>query len=169
MKLIKGAIDRFEEIFGSLLLVLLCGVASIQAGSRFLSKFLSGVKPVFWTEEACTLLFIWLCFVGASLALKTGDHFAVEVIREKLPAKTGAALHLLGLVVVVLFAGSLLWHGGFLTANSSSLITPSLQIPKSIPCLAIPVGGILMLLRSLQMLVRRVALLRNGNREEQTV
>jgi TRAP-type C4-dicarboxylate transport system permease small subunit len=154
MKLLKRFIERFEEIIGSTLLVAMCAVAMLQAGSRFLSR-VTEIKPVYWTEEACTLLFIWLCFVGASYALKTGDHFAVEVLRRKLPLKARRILHGAGLVCVACFSGLLVWYGGDLAIRSAHVVTPSLEIPRSVTYAALPVGGFLMLVRSMEMLVLR--------------
>ena len=154
MKYIKKTLCHFEEILGCVLLVLICAVATLQAGSRFLSNFITGVRPVYWTEEACTFLFIWLCFIGASLALKTGDHFAVEIIRAKLPVKIGWMVHMFCLVAVTLFCCVLVWYGADLVWRSRFIITPSLQISKSIPYAAIPFGGLLMLFRSIERIIR---------------
>ena len=123
MKYCKWLLAHFEEIIGSALLLGMCAAASLQAGSRLLSQWTTSVRPVFWTEEACTLLFIWLSFVGASYALRTGDHFAVEALREKLPATAARWLRVAGLAGVVLFAGLLVWFGAQMTWRVLSLLT----------------------------------------------
>ncbi len=61
------------------------------------------------------MLFIWLCFIGASYALRTGDHFAVEVLRGKLPATAARCVRAMCLMGVVLFATLLVWFGGQMT------------------------------------------------------
>ena len=156
MKRAARIIAHFEEIAGAVLLLGMCAAATLQAGSRLLSQVTTAVRPVFWTEEACTLLFIWLCFVGASYALRTGDHFAVEVLREKLPAPAARLLRLLCLVGVVLFAGLLVWFGGQMTYRSLAITMPALQVPRSVAYAAVPVGGGLMLGRAAEMLVREL-------------
>jgi TRAP-type C4-dicarboxylate transport system permease small subunit len=147
-------IAHFEEIAGALLLLGMCAAATVQAGSRLLSQITTAVRPVFWTEEACTLLFIWLSFVGASYALRTGDHFAVEVLREKLPAPAARCIRVMCLAGVVLFAGLLVWFGGQMTYRSLAITMPALQVPRSVAYAAVPAGGALMLVRAAEMLVR---------------
>jgi TRAP-type C4-dicarboxylate transport system permease small subunit len=151
---LKRIIQHFEEIIGSTLLVAMCAIAMLQAGSRFLSR-VSEIKPVYWTEEACTLLFIWLCFVGASYALRTGDHFAVEVLREKLPLKARRIVRDAGLICVAGFCALLIWYGGDLAIRSIHVMTPSLEISRSIAYAAVPAGGFLMLVRTIEILFRR--------------
>ncbi len=158
MKYCKWLLAHFEEITGSALLLGMCAAASLQAGSRLLSQWTTAVRPVFWTEEACTLLFIWLSFVGASYALRTGDHFAVEVLRGKLPAPAARWLRVACLTGVLLFAGLLVWCGAQMTWRSLGITMPALQVPRSVAYAAVPVGGGLMLIRAAEMFGRELGL-----------
>lgn len=96
-------------------------------------------------------MFVWLCFIGASLALKTGEHFAVDIIVEKIPGRLGWVLRLISALLVSVFTIFLIWFGMRLTITGWQSITPALEIPRSVPYAAIPIGGTMMLFRSIQM------------------
>jgi len=147
----KKIYNNLEEILGSVLLVGMCVVAVLQVASRYILR-----EPFSWTEEVCTFMFVWLTFVGASLALKTGEHFAVEVIVDKLPGKFGWGIKICSCLLVTLFTVLIIWFGCRLTVNGWSSITPALEIPRSIPYAAVPVGGILMLIRAVENLFKSI-------------
>ena len=73
--MIKKIFVNFEEILGSILLVAICLVATLQVVSRYILS-----QPFSWTEELATYLFVFLSCVGAALALKKNEHFAVILI-----------------------------------------------------------------------------------------
>jgi TRAP-type C4-dicarboxylate transport system permease small subunit len=87
--------------------------------------------------------------------LRTGDHFAVEVLREKLPLKARRIVRDAGLVCVAGFCALLIWYGGDLAIRSVHVMTPSLEISRSIAYAAVPAGGFLMLVRTIEILFRR--------------
>ncbi len=142
---IKKFYANFEEIVGSIVLIIMCIVAVLQVASRYIFG-----DQFSWTEETCTFLFVWLFFTGSALALKTSDHFAVDIIVEKLPLKASKAVRLLALVFVLTFTAILIWFGIRMTTAGAHSITPALEIPKSIPYAAVPAGGLLMAVRTIE-------------------
>jgi C4-dicarboxylate transporter DctM subunit len=159
--MIRKLYDNLEELLGSILLVAVCVVATIRVASRYahhlgdnsFAHALSSASS--WSVELSTYLFIWMVFIGASLALKKGEHFAVEVLVDKLPRRFAARIESLSLVLVALFSLLLVVYGGLQAIRAWHTVTPALEIPRSIPYAAVPFGGALMLLRSLQMLAGR--------------
>lgn len=99
-------------------------------------------------------MFVWLTFIGASLALKTGDHFAVDIIAEKLPGRIGLAVKLISCLLVTTFAVLMVWFGWRLLLIGRHSVTPAMEIPNAIPYSAIFFGGILMLIRSVELLIK---------------
>lgn len=61
-----------------------------------------------WGEEIARLMFVWMIFLGAILALRRNAHIGVEVLQAKLPAGARRACavvsHLLVLYALWLFA-----------------------------------------------------------------
>ena len=147
---------NFEEMVGSGLLLAICAIAIIKVTSRYVLK-----SPTSWAEEVITYLFVWLTFIGASLALKKHQHFAIDIVVEKLPDKISNLLRLISTILVIIFSIVVLWYGAFLTIAGWHIVTPATEIPRSIPYAAVPFGGLLMLIRSIEDLIRQIKGLTN--------
>ena len=110
-----------------------------------------------WTEEATRVMFIWLTFLGASVAVQRQGHFRLELIDGFLSSRlrvmaqlvSHAALALLGLALVVL--------GGQLVQGSRGQFTNVLQVPLPVVYAVIPISGVLFVLFSLEHVQRLVA------------
>ncbi len=109
-----------------------------------------------WSEEACTYLFIWLVFTGASLAYKRNQHFAVDFIIERLNKKHARAMHILISCMVIVFSLIITYEGVRQAIHGLSVITPVLEFPRAIPYAAVPAGGILLLSRAVERLAEEI-------------
>lgn len=160
--MIRKLYANFEEIVGSILLVATCLVVTLQVLSRYAAPVRNAAAAVFgrdplsWTEEVGTFLFVYLVFIGASLALKKNEHFALEIVTDSLPGKIRSAMRILIGLLVIVFSALVLWFGVKLAVGGWVVKTPALEIPRTIPYAAVPLGGALMLLRSIEDSVRQV-------------
>lgn len=156
--MLRRTFDRLEEILGSALLLAVCLVALLRVLSRY--AHLLGENAVSeqlaragsWSVELSVYLFVWMTFVGASLALKKNEHFAIELVVEKLPRRYARIAVRSSQVLVVVFSLLLVWYGGVQAWNGWNTVTPVLEIPRTVPYAAVPFGGLLMLVRSVQAL-----------------
>ncbi len=138
-----------EEIIGALLLVGMCLVAVAKVASRYLLA-----SPFTWAEELATILFSWVVFVGASLALKKNEHFSMDVVVDLLPGVPKKLLRAVGLLLVLVFCLLIISYGIRLAVLNWYVKTAVLEISRAWLYLAVPFGGTLMLLRASEMLVR---------------
>jgi TRAP-type C4-dicarboxylate transport system permease small subunit len=150
--MIKKVYTNLEEGLAVVLVSAICIVVTLQVFCRLVLR-----DPLSWTEEMSTILFVWLTMVGSSLALKRGEHFAVELLHKRLPAAARRFAAILVDAGVIVFAAILLYEGIRMAVRNVSVATPAMEISRCIPYAAVPVGGLLMLLRSLEMLVRHAA------------
>ncbi len=161
MTTIRKLWNHLEEIAGAALLVAMCVVATFQVAGRYLLA-----SPPAWTEEMATLLFAWLVFVGASLALKRNEHFAVDVVVEHLPDRVRRVVHAVVLLLVLAFCLLLIGYGVRLAGNAWNVRTAILEIPRTWLYAAVPVGGALMLLRTVEAMIRWWRPEQSGERPE---
>ncbi len=147
--MIRKFLDHFEEIIGGALLVVLCVVASLQVGGRYLFA-----NPLAWTEEFATIVFAWLVFLGSALALKQRDHFAIEILVELLPRAPQRLVRRLAIALVMLVSLGLVVFGVRLCLFNAHVRTPVLEISRAWIYGAVPVGGLLMALRCLPQFFR---------------
>ena len=111
---------------------------------------------LYWSEETIVYLIIYSTFIGAVVTLRHNEHISINVF-EPFVGKVGKRrLEILGvsvmivyLVIVGFFAWMLLFE-----PFSSATVTPTLKLPLWVVELAVPLGLTLMLLRSIEMLVR---------------
>lgn len=147
--MIRRIVANFEEIVGSALLVAITLIASVQVAGRYLLS-----EPFAWTEELATLLFAWIVFIGASLALKKREHFALEIAVDRLRGNVRRIADTIILAAVIVFSILLIWLGTRLSISSWVVRTAAMEIPRTWLYASVPVGGALMLARSIQQVVR---------------
>ena len=78
------------------LLTALMAVMIIPVTLQITSRFIDFVPRYVWTEEAARLCLIWLIMLGATIAVRDGTHFDVDV----LPTPHTARGHAVGRIVV---------------------------------------------------------------------
>lgn len=145
----KRLFDQLEEALAAVLVVVLCLVVGAEVVLRYVLT-----NPLSWTEEFSTIVFVYVTMLGSSIALKRGEHFAVELFRPHLGPVAARTLRTLVLVVVAGISVYLLYYGSIFAIRNHLVTTPAMHWPRSIPYAAIPFGGALMLARSVQLLVR---------------
>lgn len=148
---------NLEEVLAILLVAALCVVVTLQVFFRLVLG-----APLSWSEELATILFVWVTMVGASLALKRGEHFAVELLQRQLPIRARRVVEILVALILVGFAGLVFVEGMGMAARNMTVVTPAMEIPRAIPYGSVAGGGALMLLRSLELLLRSVRGGHNG-------
>lgn len=82
MKNIINKFERFIEYMMALTLALMFSAVFINVVLRYL--FGSGIAA---SEELSRLLFVWLIFMGATLAIGRSSHIGFDLIQRKLPEK----------------------------------------------------------------------------------
>ena len=100
-----------------------------------------------------TYVFVYLTFIGAALALKKKEHFALEIITDHIHEKVRAPIRVLVAGLVCVCSIIILWFGWRLTANGWHVRTPALEVSSSFAYAAVPLGGLLMLVRAGEILV----------------
>lgn len=131
------------------MLVAMCLIGALQVVSRYVLS-----SPFAWTEELATMLFAWLVFLGASLALKKNEHFAIEVFVHLLPAKLRKVSLLMRHFAVVVFCLLLIIYGTKLVVVNWYVLTPMLEVSRGWIYVSLPFGGLLMLARTVEMIRR---------------
>ncbi|MBN1901438.1 TRAP transporter small permease [Candidatus Sumerlaeota bacterium] len=149
--MIRKIYHNFEEIIGSIFLVAICVVAAIQVSCRYLLA-----HPFSWTEELATYLFVYLTFIGASLALKKNEHFAVEIFKDRLSGKINRIVRISIVIFVFMATVVIFVFGCRMAIRGWRVHTPALEIPSTVPYAAVPLGGLLMMIRSLELFIREL-------------
>jgi len=107
-----------------------------------------------WTEEAARYLMIWMGFLGTGLALREGNHVAVEFLVDKMYADARRVLFVIIRLLSLFFLLSVIGAGAVLLLRVRSQSTPVLAISMMWPYLAIPTGCLLTALEMVALMLR---------------
>ncbi len=132
-------------ITGALVLLVITNVAA-----RYLFE-----TGILWAEEMSRLLFVWVVFLGAYIALCRKGHMAIVMVIDRLPVHIRKATELGGLVLVFAFL-SVVTFAGFRLAIATygfGRVTPILGISAAWAYLSVPVAGLLMMLETIGQIV----------------
>lgn len=151
---------QFELGVGIALLTMIVALVFVASVMRFLDR------PLIWSVDLAQLLFIWLCFLGASRAMRERAHLGVDLIirqlnhRGRLWLETGLAL------LFAAFMAVLAWEGARLTLLNSERMFGDSGISYAYVTIAVPVGCLFL---TGSMLANLVEAWRNRNARQMLV
>lgn len=127
------------------LLTALVGVLTIsvflQVLIRFVFKF-----PIPWTEEVSRIAFVYIIFLGATIAVREKTHINVDVLLVALPPGVARCVRGVGTALVAGFLVFMVWQGILFVLATGVQVTPVMQLPFRHLYLIIPFSGAIMLL-----------------------
>jgi len=105
MRSLNALIYRGLQIIITALMAVMIVPVTMQIASRFVDF----VPRYIWTEEAARFFLMWLIMIGATIAVRDGTHFDVDVLPTPKTARGKAAarmfVHASMFVVALIFIG----------------------------------------------------------------
>src|SRR5512139_2690420 len=133
--------SRFIDWFAALAVVVMTSLVFFQVANRYI---IGWVVP--WTEEVSRILFIWITFVGAYIALKKNSHISVETFFKRFTPKNREKISNILIFLVFYFIGYLFWLSLKVIPATFGVTTPVLEISYLYIHLVFPIFTGLMLL-----------------------
>ncbi len=127
------------------IMVLLAGVVARYGFNR----------PLTWSDELASILFLWLAMLGAVIALRRGEHMRLSFVSARAPLAWRGWIETLAAMVVGLFVIEIIMPARDYLAFQWMITTPALEIHDSFRVAAIGVGAALMLVIAAVRLVER--------------
>ncbi|MDP4301414.1 TRAP transporter large permease [Leptothrix discophora] len=109
--------------------------------------------PLVWSDEAASLLFLWLACLGAVVAFRRGEHMRMTALVASLPPSSRAFLDTVATVASITFLALNVWPAWEHAVDEAIVTTPALDISAAWRVSALPVGLALMALMALLRLV----------------
>ena len=108
-------------------------------------------SPISWMEEVQGLLFMWITFVGGGVAFRKAAHVSVEILVDTLPKKIGGLIERFDVLIQLVILGYLCYQefAYYFQLTSTGKVTNLLRLPFSFVYLALPIGGVLMIVSML--------------------
>lgn len=145
-------------IVGAIFFIMLC-VITWQVICRFILNNSSG-----WTSEVTMILFVWLIYLGAALAIHDGSQIAMTVVLTKLKAPAKQYFLLLKATICEIMYILLTVSGALCISSFSHVTTPGLGLPMPLVYSCFCVSGVLMCLFGIEEFVKPIIALKKHRR-----
>ena len=134
-KLLGGAVETIAALLITAeICILLAGVIA----RYFLNT------PLVWTDEAASLLFLWLASLGAVVALRRGEHMRMTALVAKVSPGLRAWLDTVAIAATLAFLLMVVWPALEFAIDEAIVTSPSLEISNAWRAAALPTGLALM-------------------------
>lgn len=136
-----------ERRFLTLGMALLTIVVVVQVAARNMGLYIP------WAEDVALLIFTWCVFLGASLALRTGSHYVIDMWGSR-RVWLRQGLTVLVTVGVALFIAILVWQGALMTWLVSGRTSGAGEISMGWFFLSLPTASLFSLVHLLEAAAR---------------
>lgn len=138
--LISGIDKLVRLLLGSGMTVIMGAIIFHVVGRYIFGKTYMG------TMELIRYTMIWVSILGAAAAFSSKEHVIIDMLSCKVSKKIWFWSRFGGDILLCCFFIAMIVGGQYLAIRNFSQTSLGLQIPMFYPYLAIPVGGVLMLL-----------------------
>lgn len=142
-------IDKITLAIACALLVIIAIIVNWGVFCRYVL-----FAPLPWSEQIPKYAMIWMGFLGASVGISRNRHIGFDIFVSRLPSMMRMVTILVGRVIILFFLVMMTIYGvtfAFTVGFNSK--APMLPIPMFYLFLAVPVGGVFMILQSIVQLV----------------
>ncbi len=106
-------------------------------------------SPLVWSDELGRYLFVWCAFLGWVIAARRRSHLAIAVGSERLRARLGGLLGLVGALAAIAFAAVLVFYGVRIAMRNWDVETTSLFFSVGIVYAIVPAAAAAVALHAL--------------------
>lgn len=128
----------------------LCALAALAMCVTLLSELVARNflgTTLIWSSEFATICFVWIAFLGSTVAARRREHFNVDLLGSLAPpgSRSDRCLELLTEFVFIGFGAVLLVYGIGFSGAGMRRFSFSLGIPQGYTMAVMPVSGALFL------------------------
>ena len=151
MKLI---LDKVEKVLLGIL-ALLFAVMVIALFFQIVMRFVFKNANT-WSEELTRYSFVWLSMLGASVATRRSKNMDVDFLVKKMPRTLRIVNTIFTKSLIIAFLLVITIYGVSLVGITFKQLSPGLRIPMAYMYGAVPAGGALMLMFTIENIIRDI-------------
>ena len=153
ISLVEYVIDAAIHNLGSSQLVLLSqtmtrsGIPAALLVLADIGVLFSGVfarfilhRPLVWSDELASMLFLWLAMLGSVVALRRGEHMRMTAWVSKASSSRAALLEAFATSACLAFLAMVAWPAWEYASEEAFITTPALEISNAWRAAALPTG-----------------------------
>ncbi|MDD5922210.1 MAG: TRAP transporter small permease [Eubacteriales bacterium] len=115
-----------------------------------------------WSEELTRYLFILNVMLASAVAVRSNSHLQIDVFLNKMHEKTKAGFTIVSTILGIIFLFYLLKASIDVCRYTVNNISAGLHFTMAIPYASIPIGAVLMILSSIEVIGKNVQKIRNS-------
>lgn len=157
---ISGGLNRLAEWAMAFLLATMALVTGLAIAGRFLFSY-----SLFWSDELTRFLLIWISFLGMSVGVRRGAHPGIDSLTRALSPRAARIVLTSAAALSLFFFAVMVAYGGVLVLRTWPQRSPSMGLRMTVPYLAVPVAGLLMLFHGFALWLRGGTPLPSGGQD----
>lgn len=152
----KKIINAYNEIEEKLLVISMVISIVVLFINVVLRKAFN--SSLFGSDEIARIMFIWMSWLGISLAERKNQHVTIDVLTEKLSGTPKKVVAIISDIITAVLLVTLFITSYFVTMEKMAFgsVTPMFQIPSWIMPLAMLVGCGIMGIRVITKLIKTI-------------
>ncbi len=151
MRKFSDIVDKIVSFF--VIFLTLC-LATLMAVGVFYRYVLN--NAIYWSGEVSRYIFVYITFLGATVAYKRKAHVGIDIIIERFSEKTKKAISLIITICFLIFWLLILVKSFKLYPLFWLQKTATLEIPYAIPFTALPLSALIWIIHCLSELIEKV-------------
>src|SRR3954464_9206554 len=143
----RSPIERIDDAIGSLVQVICALLVVAEIVILFCGILARYVfhRPLVWSDELASLLFVWLAMLGSVLAFRANEHMRMTALVTKASPAAKRFLEMVALYSAMAFLIFILMPSATYVQDEAIVIMPALDISQSWRAAAMPLGVGLMI------------------------
>ncbi len=109
--------------------------------------------PLIWSIDIAQLLFVWVCFLGADIALQQDKHIGVDILTRFFPEKFNRIVTICSYAMIFGFLAIVIVFGTHLALNNSHRQFNTMTISYSWVTMSAPVGCLLLAITVIEKMI----------------
>lgn len=144
MEKLSAVLDKITLTTASILLIIIAVIVNWGVFCRYVL-----FAPLPWSEQIPKYAMIWMGFLGASLGISQNRHIGFDILVVRLPSVIRKLIIIAGRILILFFLSMMTIYGvTFALAVGFNSNAPMLPIPMFYLFMAVPVGGVFMILQA---------------------
>jgi len=144
-----AALGWLVEVPAAALVLADVGVLLAGVIARFVFR-----QPLVWSDEAASVLFLWLAVLGSVVAVRRGEHMRMTACVAKAGPQGRLLLEAVATCACLAFLAMIVWPACEYALDERPVVMPALEISLAWRAAALPVGIVLMGIFALLRLLR---------------
>ncbi len=153
IKTIENGLNKLETVIVCVGLAVLIITVFAAAVLRFFGIDMS------MSTDIAQLVFAWVSFIGADLAMRKNKHMGVDMLLNKFPPFLQNLIWVFNYILIFIFLAVVTYYGVDLCIRNAARKYQTLYISYSYATVSCPIGCFLMAITSLKRLVEHAHML----------